>query len=75
MRGTMKKNNLPTFISLAEAAQRTGLPESRLRELIDNGKLQAIITPTQEVYVAENELVKAKTKNQLIAEKFPHLQG
>lgn len=66
--------DLPTFISLHDAAQRTGLSESCLRNLIEGGKLTGI-TIAKEVFVAEHELAQAKTKAQLIAEKFPHLQG
>lgn len=65
---------LPIFIPLAEAAQRTGLPECRLRELAETGRIEAITTTTKEVLVSECSVDELQTKEQIMADEYPNLK-
>ncbi len=68
--------NVPTYIPLPEAAQKHGLSEQALTQLIQAGKIEAVQLPSGELPVAsEKNAIKHKTKNEIIAAKFGHLRG
>jgi predicted site-specific integrase-resolvase len=68
--------HIPTFIPLAEAAQKYNLSEKALTQLIQTGKIEAVQLPTGELLVAaESNGQKPRTKEEIIAEKFAHLRG
>ncbi len=48
---------LPVFLPLSEAARKYGLDETRLRDLVEKGKIRAGIFPgSDEVLVSEDEV-------------------
>ena len=66
--------NVPTYITLPEAAQKHGLSEQALTQLIQAGKIEAVQLPSGEVLVsASNSPQQFKTREQIIAEKFGEL--
>ena len=68
--------NIPTFLPLAEAVQKLGLSRKVLTRLIEAGKIEAVQLPSGEVLVsAETNGYEPKTKQEIIAKKFAHLQG
>jgi predicted site-specific integrase-resolvase len=70
------KQNIPTFLPLAEAVQKLGLSRKVLTRLIEAGKIEAVQLPSGEVLVsAESNGHEPKTKQGIIAERFAHLQG
>jgi len=73
---SVKSNNIPTFISLSDAARKFGLPKKVLTEQIQAGKIEAVKLPTGELLVADKlNGYQNKTKDQIIAEKYSHLCG
>ncbi len=73
---SVKSSNVPTFISLADAARKFGLPKKVLTEQIQAGKIEAVKLPTGELLVADKlNGYQNKTKDQIIAEKYSHLHG
>jgi excisionase family DNA binding protein len=65
---------IPTFIPLADAARKYNIPENMLTRLIQDGRIEAARLPSGELLVSDNGL-NQKTKEQIIEEKFRHLQG
>jgi len=72
---TSDKKNLPTIIPLAQAVERSGLPESVLQRHIEAGTLQAQQLSNGEVYVNADQAEKLASKQAIIQEKFGHLVG
>jgi hypothetical protein len=73
---SVKSNNVPTFISLADASRKFGLPKKVLTEQIQAGKIEAVRLATGELLVADKlKGYQHKTKDQIIAEKYSHLRG
>ncbi len=73
---SVKSSNVPTFIPLADAARKFGLPKKVLTEQIQAGKIEAVRLPTGELLVADKlNDYQHKTKDQIIAEKYNHLRG
>ncbi len=74
---SIKSNNVPTFLPLADAARKFGLPKKVLTEHIQAGKIEAVKLPTGELLVADklDNGYQHKTKEQIIAEKYSHLRG
>ena len=65
---------VPTYIPLADAAEKYGISEEALTQLIEAGKIEAVQLPSGELLVvAEN--CKYKTKEEIITEEFSELQG
>jgi len=60
---------------LAEAARKYGIPEDVLTRLIQDGRIDAAQLPSGELVVSDKDVSQAKTKEQIIKEKFVHLQG
>jgi hypothetical protein len=73
---SIKSNNIPTFLPLADAARKFGLPKKVLTEQIQAGKIEAVKLPTGELLVADkhNNGYQNKTKEQIITEKYGHLR-
>jgi len=67
--------SLPVFIPLPEAARKYNLTEDVLTQLVQDGRIEAAQLPTGDVVVSDTALDQAKTKEQIIDEKFRHLQG
>ena len=68
--------NVPTYIPLPDAAQKHGLSEQALTQLIQAGKIDAVQLPSGELLVSANTNgQELKTKEQIISEKFSHLRG
>ena len=68
--------NVPTYIPLPDAAQKHGLSEQALTQLIQAGKIDAVQLPSGELLVSANTNgQEVKTKQQIISEKFSHLRG
>jgi len=66
--------DVPTYLPLAEAADKFNLSESVLTQLIQAGKIEAVRLPSGELLVsAENG--QSKTRETIINEKYPHLKG
>jgi len=72
-----KSNNVPTFLPLADAVRKFGLPQKVLTEQIRAGEIEAVKLPNGELLVADklNSGYQNKTKEQIIAEKYSHLRG
>jgi hypothetical protein len=68
------KLSIPTFIPLTEAARKYDLTEDVLTRLIQDGRIEAAQLPSGELLVSD-ESMNEKTKEQIIKEQFPHLQG
>lgn len=69
-------SKIPTYLPLAEAAQKYGLSENVLTQQIQAGKIEAVQLPTGELLVAaESNGQELKTKAEIIVEKFAHLLG
>jgi hypothetical protein len=66
---------VPTYLPLSEAADRYNLSENILTQLIQAGKIEAVRLPSGELLVAANNSSPPKTKEQIIEEKFAHLQN
>jgi len=65
--------NVPTYIPLPEAAQKLGLSEQVLTQLIQAGKIDAVQLPSGELLVpADNGY---ETKEQILQEKYTDLVG
>jgi predicted site-specific integrase-resolvase len=66
---------LPTFLPFEEAAQKHSISPKVLTQLIETGKVEAARLPSGEIVVSDADLAKAKTKAQIIQEKFADLDG
>jgi hypothetical protein len=65
--------NIPTFLPLADAAKKLGMSRKLLTQMAETGKIEAVQLPSGELLVsAENG--QYKTKEEVIAEKYNHLQ-
>jgi hypothetical protein len=69
------KPQVPVFILISDAARKHNLSEKVLTQFIQDGKIEAVQLPSGELLVPDNDLDKAKSKKQIIAEKFSELQG
>lgn len=70
------KPRVPTYLPLVDAAQKYGLSEKALTQLIQAGKIEAVQLPTGELLVpADSNGSTPRTKEQIIAEEFAHLRG
>jgi hypothetical protein len=69
------KVTVPTFIPLAEAVHKYNLTEEVLTRLIRDGRIDGALLPSGELFVSDDGLNEAKTKEQIIEEKFGHLRG
>jgi len=69
------KLSIPTFIPLAEATRKYDLTEDVLTRLIQDGRIDAAQLPSGELLVSDKDLDQARTKEEIIKEKFGHLQG
>jgi hypothetical protein len=67
--------NLPTYIPLEEAARRYGLSRDVLTQLIEDDRIEAVTTAQGDILVSDDGAKQTKTKEQIIAEKFGHLQN
>lgn len=68
--------NIPTYLPLADAAQKYGVSEMVLTQLILAGKIEAIQLPTGELLVAaDTNGHKIPTKDETILKEFAHLRG
>ena len=67
--------NVPTYLPLSEAAQKHGLSEQALTQLIQAGKIEAVQLPSGELLVIADKNSLPKTKAQIIEEQFSHLRG
>jgi len=66
--------NIPTYLPLPKAAQKYGLSEKALTQLVQAGKIEAVRLPSGEVLVpADNGSKALQTKEEIIATKFAHL--
>jgi hypothetical protein len=66
--------NIPTYLPLRTAAQKYGLSEKVLTQLVQTGKIEAVKLPSGELLVsAENG--QLRTKDEIIAQEFAHLRG
>jgi hypothetical protein len=68
------KLSIPTFIPLAEAARKYDLTEDVLTRLIQDGRIDAAQLPSGDLLVSDEGL-NEKTKEQIVEEKYGHLQG
>ena len=66
---------VPTYIPLVDAAQKYGISEEALTQLIEAGKIEAVQLPSGELLVAADNGSLPKTKEEIIEEKFSNLQG
>ena len=65
-----------TYIPLKQAAQKFGLSEKVLLDQIKSGSIVPARLPNGELLVAENDVdPKARTKEQIIDEKYAALKG
>lgn len=70
------KAKIPTYLPLPEAANKSGLSEKLLTQLVETGKIEAVRLPSGEILVpAENGFQTLQTKEEIIAEKFANLRG
>ena len=70
------KQTIPTYLPLADAAKKFGLPQKVLTQMIQTGKIEAVQLPSGELLVsAEDNGNTSKTKQEIIAELFSHLSG
>ena len=65
---------VPTFIPLADAARKYNISENVLTRLIQDGRIDAAQLPSGELLVSD-ETLNEKSKEQLVEEKYGHLQG
>ncbi len=73
---TIQSTKIPTFLPLAEAAEKYGLSKKVLTQMIQAGKIEAVQLPSGELLVAaEYNGYQSKTREQVIAEKFAGLRG
>ncbi len=68
-------NTVPTYLPLPEAAKKYNIPENRLTRMIQDGRIEGAQLPSGELLVSDDDLSQAKTKEQIIEERFTHLQG
>ena len=67
--------NIPTYLPLPKAAQKYGLSEKVLTQLVQAGKIEAVRLSSGEVLVpADNGSKIPQTKDEIISEKFAHLR-
>ena len=67
--------NIPTYLPLRRAAQKYGLSEKALTQLVQAGKIEAVRLPSGEVLVpAKINGDEPQTKEQIKAKKFADLQ-
>ena len=66
---------VPTFIPLAEAVRKYNLTEEVLTRLIRDGRIDGAQLPSGDLLVSDDGLNEAKTKEQIIEEKFGNLIG
>ena len=66
---------VPTYIPLADAAQKYGIPEKTLTQLIETGKIEAVQLSSGELLVTADIISPPQTKEQLVTEKYSHLSG
>jgi hypothetical protein len=74
----VRNKNIPTYLPLAEAAEKFGLSEKVLTQMIQAGKIEAVQLPSGELFVAAENNGNGhgpKTKDEIIAEKFAQLRG
>jgi len=73
----IQNTRIPTYLPLDQAAQKLGLSEKVLTQLIRAGKIQAVQLPSGELLVAadNNNGQEYKTKAEIIAHNFAHLRG
>jgi hypothetical protein len=70
------KQNIPTYLPLADAAKKFGMSRTVLTQMIRSGKIEAVQLPSGELLVAaEDNGGKPRTKQRIITEKFAHLRG
>jgi hypothetical protein len=65
---------VPTFIPLAEAVHKYNLTEEVLTRLIRDGRIDGAQLPSGDLLVSDDGLNEAKTKEQIIEERFAHLR-
>ena len=66
---------VPTFIPLADAVRKYDLTEEVLTRLIRDGRIDGAQLPSGDLLVSDDGLNEAKTKEQIIEEKFEILRG
>jgi predicted site-specific integrase-resolvase len=73
---TAHKPKIPTYLPLAEAAEKFGLSKKVLTQMIQAGKIEAVQLPSGELLVAaENgNGHEPQTKEDIISVKFAHLR-
>jgi hypothetical protein len=70
------KQNIPTYLPLADAAKKFGMSRKVLTQMIQTGKIEAVQLPSGELLVAaEDNGSKPVSKQEIIAEKFSNLSG
>ncbi len=68
-------NSVPTYLPLSQAARKYNISENVLTRMIQDGRIDAAQLPSGELLVSDDGLNQTKTKEQIIEEKFTHLQG
>lgn len=72
------KQNIPTYLPLADAAKKFGMSRKALTQMIQTGKIEAVQLPSGELLVAAKDNGKNgqnwKAKEEIIAEEFAHLR-
>ena len=66
----METESLPTFISLSEASERTGLSRAALNRAIKSDTLRAVKNEKGEILVAQEDIEEVVAR-----EQFDHLRG
>ena len=66
----MEKTNLPTFISLSEAVERTGLSQKVLGRAVESAAIRAVKNEKGEVLIAQEDIEEF-----VVREQFDHLRG
>jgi len=68
-------NTVPTYLPLSQAARKYNISENVLTRMIRDGRIDAAQLPSGELLVSDDGLNQTKTKEQIIGERFAHLQG
>lgn len=70
------KQNIPTYLPLADAEKKFGVSRKVLTQMIQSGKIEAVQLPSGDLLVAaDNNDQDYQTKDEIIARKFASLRG
>ena len=67
------KQNIPTYLPLADAAKKFGISRKVLTQMIQTGKIEAVQLPSGELLVSADNGSNNETKERIIRDRFAHL--